>query len=51
MIKQETRSTTLDDSSDDADWNNNFTAMLEYAKSKGWLDSEGAVQAHVVWET
>jgi hypothetical protein len=33
-----------------AGWDDDFTAMLEYAGSKGWLDdSGGAVQAHVEW--
>jgi hypothetical protein len=32
-------------------WGDDFAAMLEYAKSKGWLDDGGAIQAHVVWAT
>lgn len=33
-----------------AGWDDDFTAMLKYAESKGWLDnSAGAVQAHVEW--
>ncbi len=35
-----------------AGWDDNFTTMLEYAKSKGWLDdTDGSVQAHVEWAT
>ncbi|HEX4107520.1 MAG TPA: hypothetical protein VHX88_05265 [Solirubrobacteraceae bacterium] len=31
----------------DASWNASFEAMLEYARSKGWVDpSGGALQAH-----
>lgn len=33
-------------------WDENFTRMLEYARSKGWLDDGGgAIQAHVEWAT
>ncbi|MEW6476405.1 MAG: hypothetical protein AB1679_29435 [Actinomycetota bacterium] len=31
-------------------WDADFAAMVEYAKSKGWLDERGeAIQAHVEW--
>jgi len=31
-------------------WEADFAAMLEYAKSKGWIDEQGeAIQAHVEW--
>jgi hypothetical protein len=33
-----------------AAWENDFTAMLRYAASKGWLDDSGtAIQAHIDW--
>jgi hypothetical protein len=32
------------------DWEHDFAAMLEFAKTKGWLDERGvAIQAHVDW--
>jgi hypothetical protein len=31
----------------DAGWEAGFTAMLDYAHSKGWTDAEGAVRAHI----
>jgi hypothetical protein len=33
----------------DADWEDGFTAMLDYAGSSGWVDDDGAVRAHVEW--
>jgi hypothetical protein len=31
-------------------WEADFGAMLEYARTKGWLDPSGtAIQAHVEW--
>ncbi|HZQ85220.1 MAG TPA: hypothetical protein VFA83_10300 [Acidimicrobiales bacterium] len=32
-------------------WEEGFAAMLDYAKTKGWLDDAGDIQAHVEWET
>lgn len=32
-----------------ADWAERFAGMLAYAAKKGWLDSNGAVQAHIEW--
>jgi hypothetical protein len=33
-----------------ADWESDFTAMLEFARGKGWLDPSGrAIRAHVEW--
>jgi hypothetical protein len=32
---------------DDAAWPEGFTKMLGYARSKGWLDDRGAIQAHI----
>lgn len=29
------------------DWHDGFDRMLEYARSKGWLDDAGAIRAHV----
>ena len=35
-----------------ADWGDQFDAMLQYARGKGWLDDTGeAMQAHVEWVT
>lgn len=32
------------------DWDNGFAGMLEYARSKGWLDEAGhTIRAHVEW--
>jgi hypothetical protein len=31
-------------------WERDFTAMLEFARGKGWLDASGeAIRAHVAW--
>ena len=31
-------------------WENDFSAMIGYAQSKGWLDESGrAIQAHIEW--
>ncbi|MGL3150338.1 hypothetical protein ACSS7Z_08230 [Microbacterium sp. A82] len=30
-----------------ADWNDGFARMLDYARSKGWVDDTGAIRAHV----
>ena len=32
-------------------WDADFSAMLDYARDKGWLDEAGrAIQAHVEWQ-
>ena len=31
------------------DWNDRYEGMLAYAAKKGWLDDDGAVQAHIEW--
>ncbi len=31
------------------DWPDRFAGMLAYAEKKGWLDADGAVQAHIEW--
>jgi hypothetical protein len=31
----------------DAAWRDSFAQMLDYAGTKGWLDADGAIQAHV----
>jgi hypothetical protein len=32
------------------DWDRQFLTMLEYARTKGWIDEGGnAIQAHVEW--
>lgn len=34
----------------DDTWEADFAAMLDYARTKGWLDATGpAIQAHVEW--
>jgi len=33
----------------DAEWEEGFSAMLDYAGSSGWIDDDGAVRAHVEW--
>ncbi len=36
----------------DAAWDDDFVAMLDFARSKGWLDEPGhAIKAHVEWES
>jgi hypothetical protein len=32
---------------DDDDWRSKLTGMLRYAESKGWVDAEGRIRAHV----
>jgi hypothetical protein len=33
-----------------AGWESDFAAMLEFARSKGWIDASGtAIRAHVEW--
>jgi hypothetical protein len=33
------------------EWGTDFDSMLQYARSKGWLDETGdAIQAHVEWD-
>ncbi len=34
----------------DPAWQASLEGMLGYARSKGWLDDEGAIQAHVEWD-
>jgi hypothetical protein len=31
------------------EWESGFTAMLDYAATKGWIGSDGAIQAHIEW--
>jgi hypothetical protein len=33
----------------DDSWHTGFTAMVDYAESKGWLSADGAIRAHTVW--
>ena len=34
----------------DAGWDQQFVAMLEYARTKGWIDEGGnSIQAHLEW--
>jgi hypothetical protein len=31
------------------EWETNFASMIEFAASKGWIASDGAVAAHIEW--
>ena len=31
------------------DWEDGFASMLEFAAESGWVNSDGAVRAHVEW--
>lgn len=31
------------------DWSERYQAMIAFAEKKGWLDADGAVQAHIEW--
>jgi hypothetical protein len=33
----------------DEQWIVQFNGIVEYARSKGWVDATGRIQAHVVW--
>jgi hypothetical protein len=33
----------------DAEWEPGFTAMLEYAATKGWIADDGSIRLHVEW--
>jgi hypothetical protein len=33
----------------DPEWHRQFRQMLEYARSKGWIDDEGSVRGHIEW--
>ncbi len=33
----------------DDGWDERFAGMLAYAASRGWIDDDGAVRAHVEW--
>ncbi|MHB1584593.1 MAG: hypothetical protein ACYCU7_11185 [Acidimicrobiales bacterium] len=33
----------------DDGWDDQFESMCRYAEEKGWVDADGAVQAHVEW--
>lgn len=32
---------------DDPEWQQKLTGMVAYARSKGWLDEQGRIRAHV----
>ncbi|HUY86385.1 MAG TPA: hypothetical protein VMU77_04680, partial [Acidimicrobiales bacterium] len=35
----------------DADWQEGFSKMIDYAQSKGWVGSDGTtVKAHIEWD-
>ena len=35
----------------DKAWQESFSAMLAYARQKGWIDTKtGAIQAHIEWK-
>ena len=31
------------------EWEANFASMIEFAASKGWIASDGAIAAHIEW--
>jgi hypothetical protein len=33
----------------DGSWDEGFAGMLEFAGTKGWIDDDGAIRAHVEW--
>jgi hypothetical protein len=33
----------------DPEWHTSLDGMLEFARSKGWVDASGMVRAHVQW--
>lgn len=39
--------TALAGRSDDADWQQKLAGMISYAGTKGWLDEQGRIRAHV----
>lgn len=34
----------------DRDWEIGFGSMIDYAKSKGWIDDQGRIGAHTEWD-
>jgi|ERR1700754_2414315 len=34
--------------SEDEEWLSSLDSMISYAKTKGWLDQDGSIRAHVV---
>ena len=41
------RLTVLAGRADDPDWQQKLAGMVSYAGSKGWLDEQGRIRAHV----
>lgn len=39
--------TELAGRTDDPDWQQKLAGMISYAESKGWLDEQGRIRAHV----
>lgn len=39
--------TELAGRADDQDWQQKLAGMISYAESKGWLDEQGRIRAHV----
>jgi hypothetical protein len=36
--------------SGEAAWDEGFGKMLEFARSKGWVDDKGNIRAHIEWK-
>jgi hypothetical protein len=34
----------------DAEWDDGFSGMVQFAATKGWTSEDGALRAHVEWE-
>jgi hypothetical protein len=49
FVELETLRQLAGERADDPDWKSRFDEMLDYAASKGWVDENGAVRAHVEW--
>ena len=42
--------TALAGRADDPDWQQKLAGMISYAESKGWLDEQGRIRAHLETE-
>jgi hypothetical protein len=47
FVRPDALCTLAGDLAQDPDWRAQLSGMLAYAKTKGWLDEHGAIQAHV----
>lgn len=34
----------------DPEWQSNLEKMLAYADSKGWIEADGSIRAHIEWD-